>query len=255
VTIWRTRVRVKHLLVQLAVDWLSFAVSRPARRELRRRRPVPGARLTRPRPLLFGRSGVERQSWLRMSAQQFGQIGTEPSGGDDMGIPHRLQERDLQVENPPALATGAAGIPGRFLPSAAGDTRDTGTVTARGCCVVVVQLVDGASPATRTVWQPVHGLSTTAGSLLDGRLAWVEHQFAMTDVAAPRLVHRTARIRLRLTCRQPPGVGSCCARPGMCGRGCWTPTGSYACGASPRLATTRHYAASSPAWTRSGSCR
>jgi hypothetical protein len=119
-----------------------------------------------------------------------------------MGIPHRLQERDLQVENPPALATGAAGIPGRFLPSAAGDTRDTGTVTARGCCVVVVHLVDGASPATRTVWQPVHGLSTTAGSLLDGRLAWVEHQFAMTDVAAPRLVHRTARIRLRLTCRQ-----------------------------------------------------
>jgi transposase len=52
------------------------------------------------------------------------------------------------------------------------------------------------------VWQPVHGLSTTAGSLLDGRLAWAEHQFAMTDVAAPRLVHRTARIRLRLTCRQ-----------------------------------------------------
>jgi len=37
--------------------------------------------------------------------------------------------------------------------------------------------------------------------LTDG-FPWVEHQFAMTAAAAPRLVHRTACIRLRVTRRQ-----------------------------------------------------
>jgi IS605 OrfB family transposase len=46
------------------------------------------------------------------------------------------------------------------------------------------------------------GLSTAAGIVLDGQELRVEHQFAMTAPAAPRLVHRTAHIRLRLTRRQ-----------------------------------------------------
>jgi IS605 OrfB family transposase len=48
----------------------------------------------------------------------------------------------------------------------------------------------------------VYGLSTAAGSVLDDSFRGVEHQFAMSASAAPRLVHRTARIRLRSTRRQ-----------------------------------------------------
>jgi hypothetical protein len=57
-----------------------------------------------------------------------------------------------------------------------------------------------------TVGQPTCGLplwavhSTT--KVLDGEELGVEHQFAMVTAAAPRLVHRTAHIRLRLTRRQ-----------------------------------------------------
>ena len=47
------------------------------------------------------------------------------------------------------------------------------------------------------------GLSTALFQMLDGGAAEVEHQFAM-DVGPvePRLVHRTARIRLRVTRHQ-----------------------------------------------------
>jgi putative transposase len=47
-----------------------------------------------------------------------------------------------------------------------------------------------------------HTEEEAAGSVLDGRLRWVEHQFAMAVAAAPRLLHRTAHIRLRSTRRQ-----------------------------------------------------
>jgi IS605 OrfB family transposase len=45
-------------------------------------------------------------------------------------------------------------------------------------------------------------LSTAAATILDGKDPWIEHQFAMTAPTAPRLVHRTAHIRLQLTRRQ-----------------------------------------------------
>jgi IS605 OrfB family transposase len=45
-------------------------------------------------------------------------------------------------------------------------------------------------------------LSTDDWVMLDGEDAQVEHQFAMTTPTAPRLVHRTATVRLRLTRRQ-----------------------------------------------------
>jgi hypothetical protein len=41
------------------------------------------------------------------------------------------------------------------------------------------------------------------GSILDGVSGPVEHVFEMaTDIAAPRLVHRTAMVRLRVTRQQ-----------------------------------------------------
>src|SRR6266508_2082638 len=92
---------------------------------------------------------------------------------------------------------------GRFLSSAADDARDTtGAVAARLALFVGSPDIGGAWPVTRTVRRPVYGLSTAAGSVLDDSFRGVEHQFAMSASAAPRLVHRTARIRLRSTRRQ-----------------------------------------------------
>jgi IS605 OrfB family transposase len=54
----------------------------------------------------------------------------------------------------------------------------------------------------RTVALPRCGLSTVAGSGLDEACSPIEHAFDMTTAAAPRLVHRTAHLRLRLTRRQ-----------------------------------------------------
>jgi IS605 OrfB family transposase len=45
-------------------------------------------------------------------------------------------------------------------------------------------------------------LSTVASSVLDGASSRTEHVFGMATTAAPRLVHRTATVRLRLTRRQ-----------------------------------------------------
>jgi transposase len=45
-------------------------------------------------------------------------------------------------------------------------------------------------------------MSTEVRTVLDGHDARVEHQFVMSVSAAPRLLHRTATIRLRLTHRQ-----------------------------------------------------
>src|SRR6266508_146986 len=92
---------------------------------------------------------------------------------------------------------------GRFLSSAADDARDTtGAVAARLALFVGSPDIGGAWPVTRTVRRPVYGLSTAAGSVLDDSFRGVEHQFAMSASTAPRLVHRTARIRLRSTRRQ-----------------------------------------------------
>ena len=71
----------------------------------------------------------------------------------------------------------------------------------------------------------------------------------------PRLVHRTARIRLQVTRHQPTAAMGCCARPVTSGRGCWTPTGSGSSMGCRRSSAIRRCAANSPHEDPPESCR
>jgi len=104
--------------------------------------------------------------------------------------------------------------------------------------------VGGGWPTTWTVQLARCGLSTMADSGLDGSSGRIEHLFDMVATGSPRLVHRTATVRLRSTRRQANRCYGLLRSAGDVWAWLLAPTGNGSDEASPRSATIRHSAES-----------